>query len=126
LIADPASTYTTNDALDFRETDAPTHVSQINKLDNQNKKFPFNVFSWDKGESFTGSASSMKRSHLPFRSSRKGYTRVKYLNRLLFDKSTYSREALLEAHKPECRGIGHTTVRVEMPKEGKNKLTFQK
>ena len=37
----------------------------------------------------------------------------------------YSREDLLEAHKPECKGIGQTTVRVEMPEEGKNKLSFQ-
>ena len=31
----------------------------------------------------------------------------------------------MEAHKPECRGIGQTAVRVEMPEEGKNKLAFQ-
>ena len=37
----------------------------------------------------------------------------------------YTREDLLEAHKPECRGIGQTAVRVDMPKEGENKLTFQ-
>ena len=37
----------------------------------------------------------------------------------------YSREDLLENHKPECQGIGQTAVRVEMPEEGKNKLTFQ-
>ena len=37
----------------------------------------------------------------------------------------YSREDLLEAYKPECKGIGQTAVRVEMPEEGKNTLTFQ-
>ena len=67
------------------------------------------------------------------------YTWVKNLNRLLYDQSKhrekihfcerclhgYSREDLLEAHKPDCQGIGQTAVRVEMPEEGKNKLTFQ-
>ena len=37
----------------------------------------------------------------------------------------YKREDLLEAHRPDCRGIGQTAVRVEMPEEGKNKVTFQ-
>jgi len=41
--------YLTSDGLDFRGTDAPTHISQINKLDNQKKKLAINVFSWDKG-----------------------------------------------------------------------------
>ena len=67
------------------------------------------------------------------------YTWIKNLNRLLYDQSKhkerkhfcerclhgYSREDLLEAHRPECKGIGQTAVRVEMPEEGKNKLTFQ-
>ena len=38
---------------------------------------------------------------------------------------SYSREDLLEAHKPECKGIGQTAARVEMPEEGKHKLAFQ-
>ena len=64
------------------------------------------------------------------------YTWIKDLNRLLHDQSKcsnrkhycerclhgYTREDLLEAHKPECRGIGQTAVQVEMPEEGKNKL----
>ena len=67
------------------------------------------------------------------------YIGIKDLNLLLYDRSKhkerkhfcerclhgYTREDLLEAHKPECRGLGQTAVRVEMPEEGKNKLTFQ-
>ena len=67
------------------------------------------------------------------------YTWIKNLNRLLYDSSKhkgrkhfcerclhgYRREDQLEAHKPECRGIGQTAVRVDMPKEGENKLAFQ-
>lgn len=37
----------------------------------------------------------------------------------------FSREDLLKGHKPECKSIEKTAVRVEMPEEGKNKLTFQ-
>ena len=67
------------------------------------------------------------------------YTWIKNLNRLLYDQSKhkerkhfcerclhgYTRDDLLEAHRPDCRGIGQTAVRVEMPEKGKNKLTFQ-
>ena len=67
------------------------------------------------------------------------FTLIDSLNRLLYDQSKhrerkhfcerclhgYSREDLLEAHKPNCKGIGQTAVRVDMPKEGENKLTFQ-
>ena len=67
------------------------------------------------------------------------YTWIKDLNRLLRDQSKhkerkhfcerclhgYTREDLLEAHKPECSGIGQTAVRVEMPEEGKNAQAFQ-
>ena len=67
------------------------------------------------------------------------YTWIKDLNRLLYNQSKhqehkhfcerclhgYSREDLLEPHRPECRGIGQAAVRVEMLEEGKNKLAFQ-
>ena len=36
----------------------------------------------------------------------------------------YSREDLLEAHNPECKGIGQTALWVEMPEESKNNFTF--
>ena len=67
------------------------------------------------------------------------YTWIKNLNRLLYDQSKhkerkhfcerclhgYTRKDLLEAHRPDCRGIGQTAVRVEMPEKGKNKVFFQ-
>ena len=31
----------------------------------------------------------------------------------------YSRQDLLEAHKEDCRGVGHNAIRIDMPKEGK-------
>ena len=67
------------------------------------------------------------------------YPKIENLNRLLYDSSKhkehkhfcerclrgYRREDKLEAHKPECRGIGQTAVWVDMPKEDENKLAFQ-
>ena len=67
------------------------------------------------------------------------YTWIKDLNRLLYNQSKhrehkrfcerclhgYKTEDLLEAHRPDCRGIGQTALWVEMPEERKNKLTFQ-
>ena len=67
------------------------------------------------------------------------YTWIKNLDHLLYNQSKYrgrkhfcercrhgySREDLLEAHRPDCRGIEQTAVRLEMPEEGKNKITFQ-
>ena len=60
-VQDPLK-YLTNNGLDFTGTDAPTHITQINKVENQNKKLAINVFSGTKTLSFTGSASSMRRS----------------------------------------------------------------
>ena len=67
------------------------------------------------------------------------YTWIKDLNRLLYDSSKhkerkhfcerclhgYTREDLLEAHKQECRGIGQTAVRVDMPKKVKTSWSFR-
>ena len=67
------------------------------------------------------------------------YTWIKDLNRLLRDQSKhkerkyfcercllgYTRKDLLEANRSDCRGIGQTAVRVEMPEKGKNKVFFQ-
>lgn len=67
------------------------------------------------------------------------YTWIKDLGRLLYDQSKpqehqqlcerclhvcFGKE-LLEAHKSECRGVGQTAVRVEMPEEARNKFIFQ-
>ena len=66
------------------------------------------------------------------------YTWIKNINRLLYDQSKhkdrkyfcerclhcYSREDLLVAHKPECRGIGKRAISIEMPTKG-SKIIFQ-
>ena len=95
------------------------HHSQVPKVELQND-LAINVFGLNKGVIIY---------HLSKRPQE-----IPRINLLLIEKAGhfcecclhgYTREDLLEAHKPECRGIGQTAVRVEMPEEGKNKLAFQ-
>ena len=135
--------YPTKDGLNFTGIDAPTPVSQIPKVERQNN-LAINVFGWEKGviiHHISKQPGDMPRINLLLieNANKVHYTWVKNLNRLLYDQSKhrerkhfcerclhgYSREDLLQDHKPECQGIGQTAVRVEMPEEGKNKLTFQ-
>ncbi|KAK3784623.1 hypothetical protein RRG08_003431 [Elysia crispata] len=135
--------YPTADGLDFTGIDAPTPISQIGKVEHQND-LAINVFGWDKGvivHHVSKQPEDMHRTNLLLiqKAGKFHYTWIKNLNRLLHDQNKnrrkkhfcerclhgYSREDLLEAHRSECKGIGHTAVRVEMPPEGKNKLTFQ-
>ncbi|KAK3791050.1 hypothetical protein RRG08_010454 [Elysia crispata] len=135
--------YPTADGLDFTGIDAPTPISQIGKVERQNN-LAINVFGWDKGvivHHLSKQPEEEARINLLLieKAGKFHYTWIKDLNRLLYDQSKhrerkhfcerclhgYSREDLLEAHRPECKGIGQTAARVEMPEEGKNKFTFQ-
>ena len=134
--------YPEDDGLVFTGIDTPTPISQISKVEKQNS-LAINVFGWDKGviihrlsEQPAGGTINLL---LIEKAGKFHYTWIKDLNRLLYDQSKhrerkhfcerclhgYTRQDLLEAHKPDCRGIGQTAVRVEMPKAGENKLTFQ-
>ena len=133
--------YPTADGLDLTGIDAPTPISQIGKVERQND-LAINVFGWDKGvivHHISKQPEDIPRINLLLieKAGKFHYTWVKNLNRLLYDQNKhreqkhfcerclhgYKREDLLEAHRPECKGIGQTAVRVEMPQEGK--LTFQ-
>ena len=137
---DRPSKYPTDDGLDFEGIDAPTPISQVPKVELQNDQ----VFGWNKGViiyHLSKQPQEIPRINLLLteKAGKFHYARIKDLNRLLHDQSKhkerkhfcerclhgYTREDLLEAHKPECRGIGQTAVRVEMSEEGKNKLAFQ-
>ena len=118
--------------------------SQIPKVERQND-LATNVFRWDKGavvvHHISKQPEDMPRRNLLLIEKAGGfhYTGIKDLNRLPYDSSKhkerkhfcerclhgYRREDQLEAHKPECWGIGQTAVRVDMPKEGENKLAFE-
>ena len=139
---DRPSNYPTDDGLNFEGIDAPTLMSQITKVEKQNN-LAINVFGWVKGVAVhSAQLEGMPRINLLLieKAGKFHYTWIKDLNRLLNDQSKHRerkhfrerclhghcREDLLKAHRPECRGIGQTAVRMEMPEEGKkNKLTFQ-
>ena len=135
--------YPTADGLDFTGIDAPTPISQIGEVERQNN-LAINVFGWDKGvivHRLSKQPEEEARINLLLieKAGKFHYIWIKNLNRLLYDQSKhrerkhfcerclhgYSREDLLEDHRPECKGIGQTAVWVEMPPEGKNKFTFQ-
>ena len=136
--------YPEEDGLDFTGIDTPTPISQISKVEKQND-LAINVFGWDGAcviiHRLSGAAQARTTVNMLLieKAGKSHYTWIKDLNRLLYNQSKhrerkhfcerclhgYTREDLLEAHKPDCRGIGQTAVRVEMPKAGENKLTFQ-
>ena len=135
--------YPTEDGLKFQGIDAPTPISQIPKVEKLNI-LAINVFGWDKGVTvyrLSTQPDGMPRINLLLikKTGKFHYTWIKDLKRLLRDQSKhkerkhfcehcqhgYTREDLLEAHRPDCRGIGQTAVRVEMPEKGKNKVFFQ-
>ena len=135
--------YPAADGLDFTGVDAPTPISQIASVERQNN-LAINLFGWDKGvivHHLSKQSEEEARINLLLieKAGKFHYTWIKDLNRLLYDQSKhrerkhfcerclhgYSREDLLEDHKSECQGIGQAAVRVEMPPQGKNKLTFQ-
>ena len=127
------SWYPTENGLNFQGIDAPTPISQIPKVEKQNN-LAINVFGWIKG--VTIHRLSKRPQGIPRinmllieKASKFHYTWIKNLNRLIYDQSKhrerkyfcerclhgYVREDTLESHRPECRGIGQTAVRVEMP-----------
>ena len=134
--------YPEEDGLNFTGIDTPTPISQISKVEKQND-LAINVFGWDGACVIIHRLSERPAERINIllieKAGKFHYTWIKDLNRLLYDQSKhqhrkhfcerclhgYTREDLLEAHKPDCRGIGQTAVRVEMPKAGENKLTFQ-
>ena len=137
------SKYSTKDGLDFTGIDTPTPISQISKVEKQND-LAINVFGWDNAcvIIYRLSERPARRINLLLieKAGKFHYTWIKDLNRLLYNQSkhrerkhfcerclhSYTREDLLETHKSDCRGIGQTAVRVEMPEAGKNdKITFQ-
>ena len=122
---------------------SPVPISQIPRTERQNNR-AVNLFGWDKGaivHHISKQPEDIPRINMLLieKAGKTHYARSKNLNRLLYDSSKhkerkhfcerclhgYTREDQLEAHKPECRGIGQTAVRVDMTKEGKNKLAFQ-
>ena len=112
-------------------------LSQIKQVERQNN-LALNIFGWDKGVNvhrLSKQHEDISRIHLLLieKDGKSHYPWVQDLNRLLFDQSKprewkhfcesclhgYSCEELLEVHRPQCKGIGQTAMREEMPEEGK-------
>ena len=125
-----------------------TPINQIGKVEQQNN-LAINVFGYEKiaivPYRISKHSGDKKRINLFFNFEegvsstgdvgiRYHYSTIVYLNRLLHDQTKYHgrkhlcerylqgycREDLLQRHIPECKGIGDTAVRIEMPETGKN------
>ena len=139
------SSYPTEDGLNFAGIDFPTPVSQFDRLERQNPNLAINVFGWEGGNVVVYRISVMDgripRINLMMTTQGENthYSYVKRLSALFFDQSKnsnskyfcerclhgYTTAALLERHKPECKGLLKSPTRTEMPKEGENKMKFQ-
>ena len=136
--------YPTEDGLNFTGIDFPTPVSQIDRLERQNKNLSINVFGWEKGHvvvhriSEKGGEISRINLMLTTQGENTHYSYVKRLTALLYDQNRqneskhfcerclhgYQTRDLLERHKPECKGLLKSPARTDMPKQGKNKMPF--
>ena len=135
--------YPTEDGLNFQGIDAPTPISQIPKVEKLNN-LAINVFGWDKG--VTVYRLSTKPDGMPHinlllieKAGKFHYTWIKDLNRLLYDKSKhkerkhfcerclhgYTREDLLEANRPDCRGIARQPCGWRCRKRVRTKSSFK-
>ena len=130
------SSYPTEDGLNFTGIDFPTPVSQIDRLERQNRNLAINVFGWE-NEHVIVHRVSEKGGEIPrinLMITKQGenthYSYVKRLTALLFDQSKnsnskhfcerclhgYTMRDLLERHKLECKGLLKNPTRTEMPK----------
>ena len=140
------SSYPKEDGLNFEGINAPTPISQINKVEKQNN-LAINVYGWEKGKVIIHKISNqppeIQRINTLIvedkETSKTHYVWVKHLNRLLAsqDKKNihkyycercligYSRTDLLEKHIIECKGINERAIRIEMPTENKKFVKFE-
>jgi len=139
------SKYPVKDGINYEGISFPTPVRQIEKLEAQNNKLAVNVFGWE-DDRVTVHRLSKKEPNVPRinlilieSGMTQHYCYVKRVSALLFDQTKYqhakhfcmmclskfTREELLEDHQKHCNGVNGAPTRIDMPEEGKNKLTFQ-
>ena len=137
------SSYPTNDGLNFAGINF-LPVSQIDKLERQNLNLALNVFVWEKEQVIVDRISEKGRDtpRINLMIAKKGknmhYSLLKTLTVLLYDQNRhnetkhfcepclhgYSRKALLERHKAECKGLLKSPTRTKMLEEGENEMSF--
>ncbi|XP_046851910.1 uncharacterized protein LOC124445250 [Xenia sp. Carnegie-2017] len=139
--------YPTEDGLEYVGVSAPTPLSQLERAERQND-LAINVYGWE-GDVVPCRLSKVERArktvNLFLVSDSKNpekyhYTWIKDFNRLLNRESKngqrlhfcerclhgFTRQDLLEEHKPECRGTNQAAVAIRMPTPGKNnKIRFE-
>ena len=131
--------YPTEDGLNFQGIDAPTPISEIQKVEKQNN-LAINVFGWDKGVTIHRLSKQPqeipginmllieKGGQISLHLDKRNSTASSAIKASTGSASTFASAvsmATLESHRAECRGIGQTAVQVEMPEKGKSKRTFQ-
>ena len=138
------SSYPTEDSLNFTGIDFPTPVSQIDKLEKQNPNLAINVFGWENEHVIVHRIGekdvAIQRINLMLiqQGENTHYSNVRRLSALCMIKTSImsinisvnvvcmgtKQRIRLEKHKPECKGLFKRPTRVEMPKEGENKVSF--
>ena len=139
------SSYPTEHGLNFTGIDFPIPVSQIDRLERQNPNLAINVFGWEKGQVVVNGTSEKggETPRINLVITKQGenthYSLVKRLTALLYDQNRhneskhfcerclqgYKTRDLLEKHKPECKRLLKSPTRMEMPKQGENKMAFK-
>lgn len=142
--SDRLSSYPSDDNLIFTEIHTPTPINQIQKVEKLNN-LALNVYGFDGKNIIIYQLSKqpvgMRTINLMLieKDGKTHYTWIKDLNRLLHDQNKYggktyfcerclhgySREDLLEQHKPECLGNGERVIKIEMPTQEKSTLEFE-
>ena len=131
-----ATSYPTEDDLNFTGIDFSTPVSQIGKLETRNPNLAINVFGKQprdcaQNQRKTQRHSTYKLDAYPARREHALQLCVKRVNALLYGQSRhneskrfferclhgYARKELPERHKPECEGLLKRPIRAVLPKE---------
>ena len=119
----------------LKDISYPTPTTQLGKAERR-LGVAINLFGYENEEIIVHKISDTEAPVINLLLISKGekqhYIWVKNLNKLLYNQTKhkekkhfcerclhgYSRLDLLEEHKPDCKGVGMTAVKIEMPKEG--------
>ena len=137
------SKYPTEDGLNFTRVSALTPLAQLDRVDQENH-LAIHVYAWEDGGVVIYQFSRNEvdcgiKLFLVTKNVQHHYTWIKDINRLLYHQSkhtnrlyfcecclhSFTREDLLEKHKPDCRGLNQAAVAIEMPKPGTDQIKIR-
>ena len=133
-----------DDGINYTGTDFPTSTKQIDRLEAQNEFLAINVYGWEKNKVVVNRISK-KEKRVPRINlmlielgETRHYCYVKRVSALLFDSkmnnktyhcmlclTRFTTRKVLANHEKYCNGVNGRPTRIEMPQEGRNKITFQ-